>query len=519
MGWKGMREESITGCSKRRRAAWANFGQNILLRMNRWLLCTALSLFCASQAAGIEATMARSVFYRPEAGSAYSPVLELYWQVNPRSLVYRRASDSTVTAHYYTSIRVLADADTVRKESYIIATPARVEAAAAQQSLLDLYRTPLPPGKYRAQVTLTEQGFEESTITLTDTFTIESAGATAFLSDVQFLDTFYSADRPNPFTKDGVRAVPLCADFLDDGRNNLHYYAERYGLERIDASRYPLRQRAFISKRPSDPPIHYLQRTDTVGSAVAAAVPQTLNIAALTSGNWVLSVLLEDKDGKAISLARRRFQRLNTTPAEVPKLEADTTSNSGTYVNLANTFLSKYKAEQIRAMLKMVLPIADLPERAAINLLLEKPDDLYSRYFLYNFYNRRNAFKPEEAWKAYAERVREVNKLFGSGARPGYETDRGSLYLKYGAPAERILVRAEAGALPYEVWVYEVLPKTARTSYFLFYQPAELIGDYRLLHSTVPDEVRNPAWRTLLYPGGRAGGLTGSRAEQYFGNR
>lgn len=487
--------------------------------MNRWLLCTALAIFFSARAVGIEATMSRAVFYRAESSGSFTPQLELYWQVSPRSLAFRRASDSTLTASYVTTIRILADTGLVRREAYIIATPPRTQEAAARQLLLDIYRTPLPPGRYRAELVLAEQGFDDRTVTLTDSFTIEAPANTAFVSDVQLLDTFYAADRPDPFTKDGTRAVPLCADFLDDGRTSLHFYVERYGVEKLEPARFPLRQRMFVSKRIADPPIPWLHRIDTVKAPGSTPLPQTFSIAALTSGNYILTVALEDKDGRTIAAARRRFQRLNTAPAEVPKTDADTARSSGTYINLAETFLAKYKAEQVRAMLKMALPTADAPERAAILLLLDKPDDVYSRYFLYNFYSRRNPIKPEDAWKTHAERVREVNKLFGGAGRLGYETDRGVLYLKYGAPAERIPVRAEAGALPYEVWVYEVLPRTARTSYFLFYQPADLVGDYRLLHSTVPDEVRNPGWRTLLYPNGRGSGTMVSRAEQYFGNR
>lgn len=487
--------------------------------MNRWLLCTALSVFGAVRAAGIEATMSRSVFYRAEPNGTFTPQLELYWQVSPRSLAFRRGADSLLTASYVTSIRILTDTGAVRHEAYIIATPPRLPEEAARQSLLDIYRTPLQPGRYRAEVTLTEKGFDDRMVTLADSFTIEAPAPTAFLSDVQLLDTFYAADGPDSFTRNGIRAVPLCADFLDDGRPNLHFYAARYGLQKVDTSRFPLRQRAFIAKRITDPPIPWLHRVDTIHATSGAVLPQTFAIAALTSGNYFLTVTLEDKDGRSIAAVRRRFQRLNTAPAEVPKTDADTARASGTYINLAETFLAKYKAEQVRAMLKMALPVADAPERAAIELLLGKPDDTYSRYFLYNFYSRRNSIKPEDAWKQHADRVREVNKLFGTGGHIGYETDRGLLYLKYGPPAERIPVRAEAGTLPYEIWVYEVLPRTARTSYFLFYQPSDLVGDYRLLHSTVPDEVRNPGWRTLLYPGGSPSGVISSRAEQYFGNR
>src|SRR5207253_172411 len=140
---------------------------------------------------------------------------------------------------------------------------------------------------------------------------------------------------------------------------------------------------------------------------------------------------------------------------------------------------------------KMLMPVSTPLEHASIESFLKRPEETYMRYFLYNFWKNRNEKDPAREWEKYTDKVREVNKLFGGDTRPGYETDRGFIYLKYGKPNERIIVENEAGSLPYEIWQYNAPGKQNRPGAFLFYRPGSMVSDFRLLHSTVQGEVRN----------------------------
>jgi len=487
----------------------------------RKVFCLFLLLAAAAPARALEGVMAHTLFYQPSGtGDTLRPVLEIFWEINPRSLHFFRSPDSLLSARIRAEVVVRSadDGAVVLREFWTTVTPGRRYEAAASSPVRDLYRAQLQPGRYAVQVLLDEPDFDSLQTVLADTVQVDAAPRGApTLSEPQLLDTFYVGTTVGGTShRAGYDLVPHANDFIDDGHNLLHFYTEAYGLESIEASRYPLRLRTYITRRTTDPPSSSFQRVDTIRSAGARAFrPRTLRIPALTSGNWFLATVLEDKTGRVLAARRKPFQRLNSAPTE---LVTDTaTGGTGTYVNLAETFLADYKPTQIRAMLKMVLPAADPAERAAVEQLIGRPDDTYSRYFLYNFFIRRNAVSPATEWKAYADRVKEVNRLYKAGTTMGYETDRGKLQLKYGAPAERIPVRGESGALPYEIWVYNALPNSAFAAYFLFYQPADLTGDYRLLHSNAPDEIRNAAWRTFLFPSGSSGGV--SRADQYFGSR
>jgi hypothetical protein len=97
------------------------------------------------------------------------------------------------------------------------------------------------------------------------------------------------------------------------------------------------------------------------------------------------------------------------------------------------------------------------------------------------------------------ERVQYADRVFKSGFGHGFETDRGRIYLRYGAPNDIVSVEDEPSAPPYEIWIYYNFPVTGQGNVkFLFYAP-ELANSFELLHSTCEQEIRNPAWEQMLY--------------------
>eukprot|EP01030_Chromulinospumella_sphaerica_P034490 gene34490-biopygen17203 len=118
-----------------------------------------------------------------------------------------------------------------------------------------------------------------------------------------------------------------------------------------------------------------------------------------------------------------------------------------TVVDLDKSFLAKYNLSQIKAMLKMLLPVSTPMQANTINGFLKKPEEMYMRYFIHNYFQEINPKDPGKAWKEYSEKVKEVNKKFTAAGTAGYETERGFMYLRYGAPTDIITVTGETGAL------------------------------------------------------------------------
>lgn len=94
---------------------------------------------------------------------------------------------------------------------------------------------------------------------------------------------------------------------------------------------------------------------------------------------------------------------------------------------------------------------------------------------------------PDNEFKIlYEQRVAYADQFFTSSQRPGYQTDRGRIHLRFGAPSEVVDRPVEATIGPYVIWNYNSLGKTFAFGDF------RKDGDYRLIYSTDPQFTGDP---------------------------
>jgi GWxTD domain-containing protein len=122
------------------------------------------------------------------------------------------------------------------------------------------------------------------------------------------------------------------------------------------------------------------------------------------------------------------------------------------------------------------------------------------RRFLVDFWKRRDPTPDtpvNQARRVFYDGVAYAEKHFGEKGRvsaPGWRTDRGRIYIKYGEPEEQ-LDRVQAGrAVPYQVWRY----RQGRDRYFVFADRSNGIGVYQLVHSNDVKEIGLPNWREIV---------------------
>jgi GWxTD domain-containing protein len=357
-----------------------------------------------------------------------------------------------------------------------------------------------------------------------DTFTITEPTKSAYYSKLQLLDTFVESNTQTVFSKNGVEQIPLNGFFLDDDKRTINYYAELYQSKLIKKESYPLTQEVFISKKELGYPFQYFEKEDSIIGQDVSLVSGSFNISSLVSGNYYLNVTLEDKYHSILAANSLFFQRVNKHPSNedsARKFAVDTSIEKINVLNLDKTFTAKFSLQQLKSVLKMLLPVSDAAQTQTIQGFLNKPSELYMRYYIYNYFAAVNPTNPGKAWKEYSNKVIEVNKLFRTGGKPGYETDRGFYYIRYGRPTEEIPVDNEPGALPYEIWLYDVLTqnnqKKKTNAVLLFYKPNPAIDDYILLHCNIGGESQNNNWRSQLYLNSISGNSKNYRIEQYLG--
>ncbi len=483
-----------------------------------------LILLLGFDARAIEAVTSFTIFYKEGADHKRIPYAEVYWQINPGTIHYTKNDAGLWYSKVKTSVLFRAeDGEVIAEDMYMLETTPQDSLGILTQNIIELQRYNLQPGKVYIDVLLADPFMESNQYAYHDSVEIIIPKDEAYLSDIQLIDTAYVSTVPSIFLKNGQQQIPLCINFFDDNRKTLRYYGEIYKAD-VLKNMGVLRTKVFISKTERGQTVYGLQNVDTLKSIVSK-IPYSgnLDIRVLPSGNYYLNTILENEQGKMLSSEVLFFQRSNLSPLKKEVAEtvtADTGMQKVEIFDLSSTFVGKYKLPQLRAILKMLQPIANPTEANAIAGFMKKPEETYMRYFIYNFFSSRNEQNPKKEWDAFTTKVKEVNKLFGSAGIPGYETERGVVWLKYGKPNERIQVQNEQGALPYEIWQYNATERQSSPGTFLFYSPGFMINDYRLLHSTVNGETRNSNWRSILYTNSGSGsGNLNSRAEQYIGNR
>ncbi len=499
--------------------------------MLRKLYLTLILLVSLFKVQAFEAAFSHAVYYLPDPVYAgkINPYLEAYWQVNPAKLHYNTNAEKKIIARILTEVTIINDTGHIlKKDHYVYETkPADSVAQLAYLNILELKRYFLTAGNFKLRVKLTDMNDTTNSIVYNDTFSVGKTNASVFYGDLKFVDTFYNSEIRTPFRKHGKQYIPWCESFFDSYKNTLNYYTELYQLNKVDSIDFPLIQSVFISKREGQEPFSTFIKLDTINTRETAYYDGSFNIRNLPSGNYYLNISLGTKLHTTLASRSIFFQRMNTNKitAEMvaQKAALDTSLENVNVLDLTKTFVKKYDLPQVTAILKMLLPVTDQAGARAIEGFLKKPDEMYMRYFVYNYFLAKDKVKPEKAWKEYSEKVKEANRLYTSHGKPGYETERGFYFLRYGAPSEVVTVINEKGSLPYEIWQYnnlvEMSGRSVGNAVILFYKTSESDLDFRLLHTTISGESHNSGWRNFLYTNSDGGTNLNSRAEQYIGSR
>ena len=114
-------------------------------------------------------------------------------------------------------------------------------------------------------------------------------------------------------------------------------------------------------------------------------------------------------------------------------------------------------------------------ERAAFNQL---QTDEERRRFVEQFWEQqflRRQLQKEEHYR----RIGYANERFGAGDMPGWQTDRGRIYIISGPPAEIESHAIQGGRPAYSVWLYKAVPNGQSERFYTFADVSNT-GDYRL---------------------------------------
>lgn len=457
------------------------------MKKNLLATLTFLLTICVVQGQSLETnTTARAcMFLHPEEGAYF----EVYLVAGANAIKYLPVKPRGYAAGVDVQITITQGDKVLNFDKYRLNTPLVYDTSKIDFSIVDQKRLFVPNVSAVVEVIITDINDSLNSFNYTEVFS-SFLKENVQISDVQFADTYKMTSQENTFTKNGVELQPYPINFFPSTRKNIIFYGEVY-----NADKYLQDDQFMITYAIRDASTdafnqEFYQYTKADKQKVFSFVKE-MDITDLPGGNYNLVIEVRNKKNELVAQKKVFIQRANTG--------AINSWENIKMINTAGTFTDAYSEEQLNYFLDIIKPVATESDRNLIESLSARVEPDMKKKFLYNFWVERDSNDPYKKWLQYLERVKEVNKSFGTPSRAGYKTDRGRVYLQYGPPYDIVSSVNEPGAYPYEIWYYTTLPDQQTNIGFAFYEPSMVSNDYILMHSNARGELHDARWKVKLY--------------------
>ena len=384
------------------------------------------------------------------------------------------------------SFDVFSEDSLIKSDSYVLESP--VSTDSIQDDFYDIKRFPLVAGKYILKLTIEDVNNKNSKIQTSIKFDIENFINTTASSDIMIAELAYPSDENSVFTKSGLHIVPFISTYFPEDLNALPYYVEFYNTHLLQDSAVAFVQKIIQAENGvENESFTFAQRLQT---NEVIPIFKNIDISQLSSGKYILELSLFNKDLQAICQSTYSFERSNN---EYDNFDVEN-------IALDPFFQESISSDSVDFYLASLLPIANPAESKNILQTLKLKNEENSRKHLQSFWNytsKKTASRPYDEWIKFKIQVLMVEQLFKTNFQSGHETDRGRVYLKYGAPSNVITKEVSPSEYPYEIWTYNKIGVFSNKR-FLFYNPDLVNNAYRLLHSDMLGERKTPGWAQVL---------------------
>ncbi len=421
-----------------------------------------------------------------------TPYVENAIAFENRSAVYKECEPGKfkATVEITTTFRQKGDSLICNLSKVALDSPVVTDTSNLDGAFIDQQRFSLPNGEYEMEISIVDKNsgiaLPKETLPLTVNY---QEGAPA-ISDILLFDSYAKADQQKACTKSGCDFLPRVYPFYGANDEKLHFYVELYNSDKLyDNGKFLINYYIETVESSSRMQNYNFNKRDDVNKV--NVLLNTMDIKDLPSGNYYLVVEMRDRSNALICSNSCFFQRSN------PSVGYDMNDLAG--VNVANTFVSNITdLDSLRLFISYLNPICNETERNYSSSLVQTDDVKTMQQFLFNFWSARSPMNPKQGFDDYLAAVHRVNMSFKTSSYPGYRTDRGIVFLKYGMPDKIMESPNEPNAYPYEIWYYYEVAHQ-RNIRFVFMAKDHAANDYMLIHSNMIGEIQNPRWQMEIY--------------------
>ena len=419
------------------------------------------------------------------------PYLEISTIVNGQNVLYVPNDQGQFEAAVRITLQAFQGDSLINKLDYILGSePFEDSDASTKPNFGDVQNLKLSNGEYLLQFSVHDVNSTAKPIHYADVVAFDYLQDIATISDISLYRNVSRDPKGDIFDKYGLSLEPLFYGYVPETMYNLPFSCEIYNTHKI-AGDEMLTIKSYITSFENNLMPYPEARFSTQVKAKPVIVTLgEIGIFKLPSGNYNLVVDVFSKDSVLLATNSYFFQRSN--PAITLQLE------DFNVVDIDNTFVDKITDKaQLLEYVRFLYPVSTPVERefysTRMNLI---PMESLQKFF-YAFWLKRDPINPERAWTAYLEKIKYVDKEFGCKLVQGYRTDRGRVYLQYGAPNSIAEAPFDSHSYPYEIWHYYHCIDQSNVK-FVFWNTDLVSNDYELLHSDKRGEMQDPFWQMKL---------------------
>jgi len=447
----------------------------------RYILSILLvhSLFIASaQEKKIKAYLDTKEFFAPEIGN----YLEIYLQFVGPSVKYTSSKDG-LQARVSLWFEVLKNDSVIKTDAYILESPLIKDSII--DDFYEIKRFVLEPGEYDLRIELTDVNNPNSKTGGKQKITIDDFKDKPSVSDIEVAEFAYESSLENNFVKSGFHIIPLISNFYPTDLTKIPAYFEVYNADKVGDSIIGVIQKIINDDNDTE----LEDFASFTRSKVAPVIPifKKIDISKLPTGNYRMEVILTDRKLNPIAKNAYPFQRSNDLEIEF----------NPENIVLDPAFQNTITEDSVNYYLESLIPIAKPAEIKNIIATFKAKDKNKSRKHIQAFWVQTSGKDSYNAWVKYKIQVQQAERMYHTNYQQGFETDRGRVFLKYGAPNNIISKETSPSEYPYEIWTFNKIGKFSNRR-FVFYNPDLVNNAYRLLHSDMLGELKNPAWQQIL---------------------
>lgn len=428
--------------------------------------------------------------FQTATGNAY---LETYIQIMGPSVRYQPVEGGKYQGSVSVTMTIKRGDSVFYADRILLKSPVISDTTSEAVNFFHQDRISLANGKYELYVAMSDAETPTKIFDIPVPLLIDQNREELSISDINVLDGYQKTTEPNIMTKGGYDLyvnVPYGEYFCPQNVDKLTFYAEIYNVD--EALNDAALLQYYLESSKTKFMVESSKRVQKLKPKAVQPLLANMPIADLPSGEFNLVLEVYNRANELMTQKKMLFVRENPV-AQVELASAAMLDTRGTFVEQYTDI------QQLDYYIRSLGPISEPSDLRAGKTVLENQElDEMQRYLL-GFWMNEDYYEAEEAWQKYLVEVRAAEEMFGSRQKPGFATERGRVFLRYGRPANVESADFEPSAYPYQIWQYYTAKRSSQSNLiFVFVNEAIALDEYILIHSTARGEPYNEQWRARV---------------------